>query len=64
MNLKRWLDIPIIIKDWPFLDKNRYLGQLVINILQKQSNEDFFIQLNNAWLHFTILSPNACKRNS
>ena len=39
-----------LIKNWPFLDKNRSLGQLVINILQKQNNNDFFIQLLNAWL--------------
>ena len=48
MNLKRRLDIPFIIKGWPILDKNRYLGQIVMNILQKQNNEHFFIQLNDA----------------
>ena len=34
-----------------FLDKNRSLGQLVTNV--PQNNEDFLVQLLNAWLHFT-----------
>ena len=31
--------------------------------LQKQSNEDFFIQLLNAWLHFTIFLRSHTKLN-
>ena len=41
-----------MIKGQRFLDKNRYL-LLVTKNLQKQNNEDFFIQLLYAWLHLT-----------
>ena len=35
-----------------FLDKNRSLGLLVTKIYKK-NNGGFFVQLLNAWLHFT-----------
>ena len=40
------LNYNLIIKNWPFIDKNRSLDELVTNILQK--HEDLFIQLPNS----------------
>ena len=44
---------------WRFLDKQilRLISNVVTSILQKQNDEDFFIQLLNAWLHFTNNFP-------
>ena len=62
------VSIELTSDNWSFLDKNRPLGHLVTNILQKQNNEDFFIQLPNAWLHFNnnfpVLPTSVNKRNS
>ena len=70
----------IIILNLILFSKLRCIGQLCTILkytkkgytisshkhLLKQNNGDFFIQLLNAWLHFTnnFLPPNVCKRNS
>ena len=35
------------------MEKNRFLGLIDTKICKKQSNENFFVQLLNAWLHLT-----------